>query len=95
MVFSVEGNKISKNFKCTHCDKAFEVNSKLKRHVDEVHLKKIKVTCDKCEKVLGSEATLKNHNEIVHEFKSSSCDICNKVVSKRELRRHFRSHYIA
>ena len=74
-----------KNYKCDHCEKSFDTNSTLKRHVKNVH-KSIKYhKCEICDKEFHNKFTYLSHFNSVHilgqksenEIKKEFCDYEN------------------
>jgi len=77
-----------KLFKCTTCDKAFSLKGHLTRHVEQVHKKIHKHTCQQCDKVFTGH--LDRHFKEVHQqLKPHKCNECGKEFGRAEvLKRH-------
>ena len=68
---------------CDECGHSFPKPSKLKRHVDGVHLKLKPFKCDKCDLAFFQEGALKNHVEERHEKIRYPCNFCNTSYTKK------------
>ncbi|KAK9422293.1 putative C2H2-type domain-containing protein [Seiridium unicorne] len=66
--------------------------SELREHIKSTHGKRKSVgnrwPCDICDKDFSSKPCLRDHIKSVHEGKKSTCKICGKKFSGRNLRRH-------
>ena len=76
-------HKVSKTLDCDRCGKSFKEGSKLKRHMDAVHLQIMK-QCDICG---GEYKDLGIHKKRIHFvlIGTFQCSLCDKVFSKRDL----------
>ena len=70
--------KSEKSFQCNLCNKLFDVEQRLKYHIQIVRENKGKFACDQCSKVYPFEFKLKEHMNIVHLGKVPTCSICDK-----------------
>ena len=82
-----------KNHSCTHCDKQFQREENMKRHVQEVHSAQMsgRNSCGQCGKSFTLERNLKKHQENAHSpfFSSFNCELCEKSFKqKTSLKRH-------
>jgi hypothetical protein len=50
-----------KVFQCQICSKKFDKNSKLRRHFEAVHQKKVNISCDLCPRQFYEKSSLKRH----------------------------------
>ena len=67
-----------KPFKCSLCDYSNVIKSKLKRHIDQVHVRIKPYTCPVCNYKCTLKEGLKKHNDQVHEkIRSFKCENCN------------------
>ena len=77
-------NNNQENVMCEVCSLVLKNKSKLTRHVKECHKE---LTCPDCEHVVYGRKKLRDHRRI-HLI--TSCNICNKEVSKMKLRHHMK-----
>ena len=79
-----------KHHMCVECENTFTSRKTLKRHVDNVHLKKGAVSCHLCDKTFSNDSALQRHNSNVHLKKGvASCHLCNKTFyDDSSLQRH-------
>merc|ERR1712000_734541 len=79
----------SYKYKCDRCDKKFTVPSKLKRHIDSVHLK-VKFNCEICSAPFARKGHLKTHIDAVHlNLKPFQCDECDYSCARgSDLKKH-------
>ena len=77
-------------FECPCCDKKYEHDKTLKRHIKECHGEKKEFQCDICDTIFHRNENLKNHILSVHEKqKPFQCNICNDNFStKTNLKKH-------
>ncbi|XP_053687652.1 zinc finger and BTB domain-containing protein 49-like [Sabethes cyaneus] len=61
-------------FSCSHCDKSFRTSTKLRIHVNGVHLKVRKYTCDICGKKFLDSGNLRNHKVTHNGERKHICD---------------------
>ncbi|XP_055530426.1 zinc finger protein 62 homolog [Wyeomyia smithii] len=61
-------------FSCSHCDKSFRTSTKLRIHVNGVHLKVRKYTCDICGKKFLDSGNLRNHKVTHDGERKHMCD---------------------
>jgi uncharacterized Zn-finger protein len=83
-------------YKCEYegCDKAFISNTKLKSHVNSVHLKQRSFRCEICGKAFLEKNNLKNHLRVHIGDRKFKCDICNKTfLFNGSLTCHKMTHY--
>lgn len=57
---------------CSKCNKSFKNLKYLRKHIDEIHLKKIKNKCEECNKGFWRESELDRHNKMYHLQKAKS-----------------------
>uniref|UniRef100_A0A1Q3FAV4 Zinc finger protein 865 n=1 Tax=Culex tarsalis TaxID=7177 RepID=A0A1Q3FAV4_CULTA len=82
-------------YSCPHCEKSFRTSTKLKIHVDGVHLKLRKFTCEVCNKKFLDAGNLKTHMATHAETRKYICDYenCGKAFAlPGTLRVHKLSH---
>ena len=81
-----------KKFPCTHCDKAFQANNRLREHLKMEHSDGIKkFQCDDCGKCYLTSDKLKFHKKHMHGPKNFKCDNCSKYyVSQGDLNAHMK-----
>ena len=80
-------------YKCSKCDKEFNVKSHLMDHI-RGHDKPFK--CDACDKVFSRKNHLTQHKESVHSRELNACQTCSfTTTSKRALKRHESNHFKA
>ena len=81
-----------KKFPCTHCDKAFQANNRLREHLKMEHSDGIKkFQCDDCGKCYLTSEKLKFHKKHMHGPKNFKCDNCSKYyVSQGDLNAHMK-----
>ena len=86
-----------KLYKCEFCDKSFNLNQGLIRHVQKDHEGTAISTCHICLRKFQSEESLKIHIKMKHDNKLTSqehiklfeCNICGKSYkSNKELKKH-------
>ena len=84
-----------KQHNCLQCNKAFQTNGHLKRHVESVHNGiRHPVPCPICGKLLGHKASLTTHIQAVHEKVRHKCTQCEKeYFRKQELLCHIKSFH--
>ncbi|KAL9704775.1 hypothetical protein quinque_008293 [Culex quinquefasciatus] len=70
-------------YSCPHCEKSFRTSTKLKIHVDGVHLKLRKFTCEVCNKKFLDAGNLKSHMATHAETRKYVCDYenCGKAFA--------------
>ena len=61
-----KGKKITSKCTCNYCGLYFYKKSKLKTHIEGVHLKLKPFQCDKCKALFSHQSTLTRHNQTVH-----------------------------
>ena len=68
-----------KKFRCSVCDYSCAVQSRLKRHTDQVHEKTKPYKCELCETKFSGKINLANHFAHKHSDKKPyECEICEK-----------------
>ena len=78
---------------CPICQKVFREYNKCKAHYIARHSRREGFKCKKCQKVLGSEASLVQHQETFHKFTNFVCILCQFATSRKaEMSRHMKSH---
>ena len=83
---------------CDQCDYKTPNFGKLKRHSDEVHLKKKRYNCTKCSAGFNDKKSLKRHGinthgEVDDLERFAQCMICQKkFLYESGLKRHMSSH---
>jgi len=87
-----------KPFQCEQCDTSFAIAARLRRHVNEVHTKKITFTCEfrECGKVFTRKESLQKHS-LLHDPDSEmnikvTCPICKVKLEKRKIQHHIYLH---
>ena len=84
------------NKTCEICDKVFSSSSNRQTHVDKVHLKKKRFTCNKCKKEYYHFTKLKNHFSDVHEKDKPplKCSMCDYTTTNfGELTQHIKTEH--
>ncbi|RVE50477.1 hypothetical protein evm_004902 [Chilo suppressalis] len=80
---------------CNLCIKPFYSDSELKRHKSKGCKGKRPVSCEICDKVFKSQATLRVHVLIKHAKMYVECDHCgSRFGGKCSLKRHIRSQHL-
>ena len=77
---------------CRKCDKKFQSNTNLKKHVSEAH--PISVKCKTCKESFTRKCDLEVHIKTKHETSEDyKCDQCDKTfVLKWRLQKHVKNH---
>ena len=89
----VQKRKSKKSCNCEICDKDFDSNYILKRHIDGVHLKKKDHKCSECGKGFSQMKDLDWHlkNKSCSIYKHLLCELCGKSFGQKiTLYRHIR-----
>ena len=75
---------------CPECEKEFNFQSELKRHIEVVHLKVRKYKCDQCGKGFAQKCMLDDHINAVHlKKKEHQCQSCGYSFARlSQLTRH-------
>ncbi|KAM3957642.1 uncharacterized protein ACR2FA_008351 [Aphomia sociella] len=80
-------------FSCPVCGKTFPIMSKMKVHLNEVHVREKNFSCSMCEQKFFSKTHVQKHmvkhfGERVHQ-----CEVCSKSYARKQtLRDHMRIH---
>ena len=87
----------SKLYPCNICHQELTEKSKLKRHINTIHLGLKTFRCEICGMSFGHSFNLKSHVKIVHEkIKPFECQICShKFGVKLGLKQHMQRHKVA
>ena len=85
--------KVSKKiFNCEICEKSYTTNKCKKNHIDIVHGKVKKFTCDVCSSSFGFKFQLTIHIENNHKGGKYECKNCGKVfVGSGGLAKHIKA----
>lgn len=67
-----------RNFKCEHCNKAFNFDDSLKDHVQRVHLQIYKFFCEMCPSKFYDKQGLEYHKKVHTGSKDSQCPYCEE-----------------
>lgn len=74
--------------KCKHCGKLFGCNTKLSRHISQVHMREKKHSCHFCGKGFDDTSNLRQHLQ-THTGEKPNCEICKMSFrSRRKLCGH-------
>lgn len=77
--------------KCKQCNRMYETEAKLEKHVKYVHSEK-PFECDQCNKKFGCKPYLSHHVFICHSGNTFKCDQCEFVTTTRSnLKNHLRN----
>ena len=89
----LSNNKISKIHQCLECQKILPSASKLKVHIENVHLGLRKHKCHLCIKSYSLDSDLKKHIKTNHEgVRDHNCEICGRGFSRLDkLKMHIQS----
>lgn len=79
-----------KRFICSTCNKGFDLNGALKRHI-KTHLLENPWTCDVCDEIFSSKFYLDRHITIHKKADRFLCDICDQSFVKKI---NFKDHYL-
>ncbi|XP_047039565.1 zinc finger protein 600-like isoform X6 [Helicoverpa zea] len=83
----------SPEFRCPVCNKSFQIMSKMKVHLKEVHIREKNFSCSMCDQKFFSKTHVQKHmikhfGERVHQ-----CEVCKKSYARKQtLRDHMRIH---
>lgn len=83
-----DGGK-TKGSVCPHCSRISSNEYNLKKHIEVVHLRILKYTCDVCQAKFGQKSQLETHMNRHLGVKPYQCSICN---SKFDCRNAFNLH---
>ena len=76
---NVEQNSINK---CDICDKEFQTNNVLKKHLNGIHARMDEIhKCVICNKSFNTELAVTLHNKTHERTKNNKCDLCDKFYS--------------
>merc|ERR1712136_478084 len=83
----------SDSFDCSHCDKTFTTNRKLKSHLYDLFKRqrqvKSPITCNVCDKTFASSGSLSLHKRIHDDIRPYQCNVCQKSFRQKvALQRH-------
>lgn len=85
-----------KAFPCLLCDKSFDIDSELTRHVSLMHNPAVRhaVECPFCDKPFSDRGQVRRHMTLVHrEERTFACETCGKTFKlKYMLQRHQQTH---
>ena len=80
---------------CEHCGKTFPNSTRLRGHVQKVHLRIFHYKCKFCNKGFHEQGGLTRHERMHTGEKPFSCGICDKkFIMKLELERHQQSKHM-
>ena len=69
-------------FECDKCNKEFNRNGNLKRHIKAIHDKIKDFECDKCNKSFSQNGHLQQHIKLIHDkIKDIHCNLCEYSCS--------------
>lgn len=85
---------VSTVFACRVCEKAFPSSGKLRKHENEVHLRRYSHLCPICGKGTSSNSNLRGHMSYCHNMPMDyKCDNCGKTFGyKHVFVRHMAEH---
>ena len=78
-----------RNFKCSYCEKAFQVNRLLDNHVKSVH-HGTQINCPECNKNVSID-NFTRHRKEKHDKVKKPCPQCEKEFGMSNLSRHIKS----
>nr|XP_034491118.1 PR domain zinc finger protein 5 isoform X2 [Marmota flaviventris] len=82
-----------RTFKCHHCEATFKRKDTLNVHVQVVHERHKKYSCELCNKAFVTPSVLRSHKKTHTGEKEKVCPYCGqKFASSGTLRVHIRSH---
>lgn len=83
-----------KPFMCAFCGIAFNLNNKLKDHMNRMHSDpNVSFPCTQCDKQFTRLDRLKIHQLTHNDFRMFACEICSKPFkTKKTLRQHMLVH---
>lgn len=90
---SVVHNVAMQEYNCPVCGKSFQIMSRMKVHLKQVHIKERNFSCSMCDQKFFSKTQVKKHmikhvGERIHQ-----CEICMKSYARKQtLRDHMRIH---
>ena len=72
--------------KCTYCDYVCKYNDRLKRHIQQIHLKD-KIKCKYCSAEFSEKRKLNSHLKVSHQENTDfQCKVCDKSFNSNVLR---------
>ena len=72
------------NFECNNCNRKFEFESRLKRHLNKAGGCQL-TSCDVCGKVFKTAQSSRRHLETVHASIRVECDRCEATFSRQDV----------
>jgi len=75
---------------CTLCDKSLSGPGGLRKHMKEVHERKIMYKCGKCSREFSSQGRLTYHRNQTHDNIAQECGVCHKFY--KFLNSHMKTH---
>ncbi|CAH1640996.1 unnamed protein product [Spodoptera littoralis] len=84
---------LGRDWKCLHCNMAFEALWKLQQHLFAKHLDYKPHKCDQCEKAFAKPSDLKKHKDMHNDVNKYPCPECEmRFKDKSNLKRHMLRH---
>ena len=77
----------TKPFDCNHCDVKFTLKKHVRRHIEDVHMRKRTFQCDDCGRLFGRKTYFKIHKSLDHPYPCNTCE--KKFIKPLQLKKHY------